>query len=138
MAAPTDMPINALQTIVLNECADWADTHPCVKAIYIFGSVARGDYRPDSDVDIYVEVALEDNHEMVQDFTDLHGEADGFSITLAAKVRRDIHVHGMRAGVQTDAAWPTILTAYRSAVVVRGKASLVETPMKPALNIHTG
>jgi predicted nucleotidyltransferase len=47
-----------LARLVVDEYVRWADQHPRVKAIYIFGSIARGDCRPTSDVDIYVEVAL--------------------------------------------------------------------------------
>jgi predicted nucleotidyltransferase len=37
-----------------------ADAHCSVRAICVFGSIARGDYRPDSDVDVFVEVAVAD------------------------------------------------------------------------------
>ena len=47
-----------LARLVVDEYVRWADQHPRVKAIYIFGSIARGDCRPTSDVDIYVEMAL--------------------------------------------------------------------------------
>jgi predicted nucleotidyltransferase len=36
--------------------ARWAAQHPEVHRIYIFGSRARGDHRPDSDLDIAVEL----------------------------------------------------------------------------------
>lgn len=35
--------------------ARWAETVPCIKVVYLFGSRARGDHRPDSDVDLRIE-----------------------------------------------------------------------------------
>lgn len=39
----------------------WADEHrPCVLAVYLFGSRARGTARADSDIDIAIELDLSD------------------------------------------------------------------------------
>ncbi len=40
--------------------ADWADGVSAT--IYLYGSRVRGDYRPDSDVDIHIAWANPDNH----------------------------------------------------------------------------
>ena len=97
------MALDTLQQGILDACAVWADAHPCLKAIYIFGSIARGDCCRDSDVDIFVEVKIDtENHASVEDFTRLHGEADGFSVTLGGAVRHPVHIHGMKTGEQTD------------------------------------
>jgi predicted nucleotidyltransferase len=37
--------------------AAWAATKPSIAALHIFGSRARGDYRPDSDLDLAFEFA---------------------------------------------------------------------------------
>jgi predicted nucleotidyltransferase len=116
-----------LQRAILEECAEWVEPHPCVKAVYVFGSIARGDYRADSDVDIYVETAIT-GHEMVQDFTDFHEGADGFAILLGGKIGRDVHVHGMVLSEPTDHAWPAIQAASRTPVAQLGKAMLSATP----------
>jgi hypothetical protein len=42
----------------LSQFTDWAKTHPEIKAIALVGSHARGDARPDSDIDL---VVLADN-----------------------------------------------------------------------------
>ena len=73
------------------------------KAVYIFGSIARGDYRADSDVDIYVETAIT-GCETAQDFIDFHEGADGFAILLSGKIGRDVHVHRMVLSEPTDHA----------------------------------
>ena len=36
--------------------ADWASGKKLIKRVYVFGSRARSDYRPDSDLDIAVEL----------------------------------------------------------------------------------
>lgn len=36
--------------------AQWARRHPLVMRVHIFGSRVRGDHRPDSDIDIAVEL----------------------------------------------------------------------------------
>ncbi|PTT33675.1 nucleotidyltransferase domain-containing protein [Acidovorax sp. HMWF018] len=41
---------------VLHCVAKWAASKPLVKRAYLFGSRARQDYRPDSDLDIAIEL----------------------------------------------------------------------------------
>ena len=47
-----------------------AETYSCLKAVYVFGSVARGDANPMSDLDIAIECVddLTDNHRAMQSF----------------------------------------------------------------------
>jgi len=118
--------MDELQRTILQACAVWVEPHACVKAVYIFGSIARGDYRPDSDVDIYVETAIE-GQEMVKDFTDFHQDAVGFAILLRDKIGREVHLHGMVLSEPTDHAWPAIQLASRTPVAQLGKAMLTAT-----------
>jgi predicted nucleotidyltransferase len=41
--------------LLQEKLAAWAATKPTVAALHIFGSRARGDYRPDSDLDLAFE-----------------------------------------------------------------------------------
>jgi Polymerase beta, Nucleotidyltransferase len=61
--------IDDLQRRVLTRCAEWAAAHPSVSHIYVFGSIARGDCGPASDVDIFVRPELGDmsDHSLVED-----------------------------------------------------------------------
>jgi predicted nucleotidyltransferase len=36
--------------------AQWAERHPEIKRVYLYGSRARGDHHPDSDIDLAIEV----------------------------------------------------------------------------------
>jgi len=125
--------LDELQRRVLTRCAEWAAAHPSVATIYVFGSVARGDYGPASDVDIFVRPQLDDisDHSLVDDFTQLHGEADGFSILLGRELRRNVHIHGMVLREPEDHAWPAIVAASTAPVAAQGKAMLVATPKHP-------
>jgi predicted nucleotidyltransferase len=126
--------LDDVQRTVLTRCADWAAAHSSVGTIYIFGSIARGDYGPASDVDIFVRPQLGDltDHSIVEDFTELHGEADGFSILLGHELRREVHIHGMVLRESEDHAWPAIVAASATPVATRGKAMVVATPKRPS------
>ena len=42
--------------MIRGKVTSWAESHPEIKRVFLFGSRARGDSKPDSDVDIAVEV----------------------------------------------------------------------------------
>ena len=83
-----------------NVLADWADHLP-LSQVYIFGSRARGDASPDSDLDVAIdydgsasdEVVDNWEHENEQDFRDLKAKL-GVKLSLHANV--------------DDAVWPAI------------------------------
>lgn|SRR5262245_6029358 len=137
------MAIDELQHLILVHCADWADAHPCLKHVYVFGSIARSDYRADSDVDIAVEFqeSLEQQRpggarprlgeDLVADFTKLHNEADEFSSDLGSKSQRKVHLHRMVVSEPEDHAWPAILAASKNPVATIRKAVLAATPKNP-------
>jgi predicted nucleotidyltransferase len=41
---------------IRDEITKWANSRPYIKRVYLFGSRARGDSRPESDVDLAIEV----------------------------------------------------------------------------------
>jgi uncharacterized protein len=47
---------------LLSSVVSWLRTRPNVRLAVVYGSVARGDDRPDSDVDLLVSLAREDAH----------------------------------------------------------------------------
>jgi predicted nucleotidyltransferase len=58
-----------------------------LKAVYLFGSRARGDYRPDSDADvaIFVDLPGQTRAELLRDQVNLSGEA--YDIWLETDIR---------------------------------------------------
>jgi predicted nucleotidyltransferase len=100
--------------------ADWAEPLP-LKAVYIFGSRARGDALEDSDIDVAIEFsdhttneqALAWNHENDTDFRDLKA-ALGVTLSLHAD--------------SFDGAWPAIKAAAQKPVTRIGKVLVVATP----------
>ena len=48
---------------LLVEVANWVDQFPCVKRVYMFGSVVRRDATPASDLDLAIEYVEEVLHE---------------------------------------------------------------------------
>jgi predicted nucleotidyltransferase len=47
---------------LLSNVVSWLRTRPNVRLAVVYGSVARGDDRPDSDIDLLVSLAREDAH----------------------------------------------------------------------------
>lgn len=78
-----------LQGIVRDAVIPVCRRHPDISRLYLFGSVARGDFDRESDVDLWVHVddeALEKPHELLRIHEDLEGaisptKADVVSVT---------------------------------------------------------
>lgn len=54
---------------------EWAYRHPEIQEVYLYGSRARGDYRPDSDIDLAVVMEFLDWFDFIDAFRrepDLH------------------------------------------------------------------
>ena len=54
------MASDSLPGAVRQVLTDWADTQPTVLAVHVFGSRARGNALPDSDLDLALEFAGDD------------------------------------------------------------------------------
>lgn len=95
----------AIPPDALERLHEYASCHPEIEAVFLFGSVARGESRPDSDLDIAVLLdrnAYEDGVDVLRlmsDMTDVFARSDvdvavlnGASPLLMHRVVRDGHV----------------------------------------------
>lgn len=75
---------------------------PRLKAVYLFGSRARGDYRPDSDADvaIFVDSSGQTRAELLRDQVNLSGEA--YDIWLETGIRIQPWVFSTEALLHPD------------------------------------
>ena len=69
------MSVNVQIEIPKDKVADFCKRHH-IRALSLFGSVLRGDFRPDSDVDMLVEFSPEADHSLF-DFVDMQEELAG-------------------------------------------------------------
>jgi len=126
-APPTEM--NSKQKTALQIIADWADRFACVKSAVIYGSVARGDEKPTSDLDLDLQfesdltvpgMAVSYTHAQ-QSFDELHAQIlseTGHPLKLSNYVvaRYD---HCVRRAIE-----------YGTEIGGRGKARVVATKPK--------
>jgi predicted nucleotidyltransferase len=64
--------MNRKQKVALQIIAAWADRFACVKTAVIFGSVARGDEKPGSDLDLDLQYVDDLTGRMVVSYTKAH------------------------------------------------------------------
>lgn len=121
--------MNSKQKVALRIIADWADRFACVKSAVIYGSVARGDEKPSSDLDLDLQFESDltapgmavSYTNAQQSFDELHEQilsATGHPLKLSNYVvtRYD---HGARRGIECG-----------TEIGGRGKARVVATKPK--------
>jgi predicted nucleotidyltransferase len=121
--------MNQKQEIALRTIAQWADRFGCIKRVIIFGSVARGDEEPNSDLDVDLEFvaplterAAESYRNACRSFDDLRRDvlhATGHSLDISNYVLDhldDVARRAIECGIELGAL---------------GKAKIVATAPKP-------
>ena len=103
--------------------AQWADERPAIEKAYIFGSRARGDHRPDSDLDLAIEFASNLTTRATADWTE-QSCSEFADLKSAIGVPLSVHVD------LNDACWPAILEAKQRPVLVVGKVVCCATPCR--------
>ncbi|MFZ5740171.1 MAG: nucleotidyltransferase family protein [Pseudomonadota bacterium] len=88
MTSVIDMPLNTILAR-LRERGDALRAEGVAK-LYVFGSRARGDARPDSDLDVLVEVAPEAPFSLLDLIGVEHVVADATGLRAQATMRRSI------------------------------------------------
>ena len=79
--------------------AKWASTQPVVRKVYLFGSRVRGTHRPDSDLDVAVEVFTLPGDS--SPFTTWTGEAQRLKVSIAGIVPVNIDLNWYGGAVET-------------------------------------
>ena len=101
--------------------ADWADQRPVIDSVYIFGSRARGDAGPGSDLDLAIELVPTPTTEATEDWTQ-QNEADFQDLKATLGVPLSLHIE------PNDAAWPAIREAAQEPIHTVGKVICCLTP----------
>lgn len=113
--------------VLLSPCADrWA----CLKTIYIFGSVARGDNIATSDLDLAFEYLddLERDNAAMASFTEFQRGIEVRKRHLERLVGRVVSLHGVVIDYRgEDGAFPAIRDAARQPVAAAGKIVVAAT-----------
>ena len=105
-----------------NVLADWADQIPLSK-VYIFGSRARGDARPESDLDVAVTFDVHVSDEVVDNWI-CENERDFSDLKTKLGVKLSLHAN------VDDAVWPAIRRAEKDPVLSIRKVVAVATPRR--------
>ena len=72
-----------------SDIAHWAADQPLIEAVYAFGSRVKGGYRPDSDIDLAIEVGGEDEQDCFTNAIFFKGE---WAIALQSLVSVAVHL----------------------------------------------
>ena len=122
--------MNIFQQRVLERVARFADSFACLRAIYVFGSVGRGETATANDVDLTIEFVSEDQiYKDVDDFGRFQCAFEEWALASLCLFGRPFNfVGGAHFLDPRDVSWPAVLTAAENPVAVIGRAILVATP----------
>jgi predicted nucleotidyltransferase len=85
--------VNAKQVTAIQIIAAWADRFGCVTKAVIYGSVARGDERPTSDLDVDFEYVSDLTAPgMARSYTEAHGSIENLSNELFRAIGHRLRV----------------------------------------------
>ncbi|SCY66270.1 nucleotidyltransferase family protein [Microvirga guangxiensis] len=120
-----------LQNAVLKEAAAFGEKFQSLKTIAIFGSVARGEENPNSDIDIAFEwLKVEEiaTKGLLADFQKAQAELEVWKSYLEQQFSRPVSLHlDHPYQLQKDAAEEAILAAIAASPLKIGKAVLAPT-----------
>jgi predicted nucleotidyltransferase len=122
--------MNAKQATAIQIVARWADRFGCVTRAVIYGSVARGDEKPTSDLDVDLEYVSDLTAPgMTKSYDEAHASFDNLCDDLFKAIGHRLRVSSYdKHHPDTDAKdWIKSGTEIGSA----GKARMVTAPPKP-------
>ena len=120
--------LNELQRATLLHVAEFARPFPCIKAVHIFGSVARGATVEANDIDLFFEYA--DGHsittEHVATFTDFQDKLENWRQAATKLLGKPVKPCCTWYGQPDIDIWEAIKNT--KPIAVSGKAFLTPTP----------
>jgi predicted nucleotidyltransferase len=120
--------INIFQQRVLDVVAEFAGRFDCIKALYVFGSVARGETSIANDIDICVEYGPQTAAHFSDSFTAFQGAFEDWAVAVTELFGRPVRFHNIYLSDPKDAAWDAVMAAARVPAAAHGKAVLAATP----------
>jgi predicted nucleotidyltransferase len=125
------------QRDILDYIATWAATYPCIRVMHVFGSIARGDEKPTSDIDIAFEYVanIEKTQAMVTCYTQVNEDWDDLAYSLQKRFGHLGSVTGLYLKPYDHKAWAAIREGRE--IGRRGKVNLTWTAPKPADYVST-
>jgi len=125
--------MNGQQRTILEEMNAFAENFPAIKALYLFGSIARGDDVATSDIDIAVDWVddVQTNQEMIVSYCQFQPAGLIWGDALAAVMLKPVCFIRHNIDTLDDPAWPAIQEGARNPLARVGKAIMVWTPLKP-------
>jgi predicted nucleotidyltransferase len=121
------------QVKILRIVAEWADLFPCIDAVYVFGSVARGEETP-HDIDIAIEYSDEVRANVtaaIECYTNVNARSPELEQSLARVISVSVGWTGLaslREGYD-EVAWKSIRAGWETGCCM--KAKLIWTEPKP-------
>jgi predicted nucleotidyltransferase len=122
--------INIFQQRVLQNIAEFADRFECIHALYLFGSVARGDTASANDIDICVHFVegIENSTFLIKSYEQFQEQFEEWAEQHRCLIDRKVSVHNPFIREPKDKAWDVIQQHLPHASKRIRKAIMVPTP----------
>ncbi|ACL57440.1 nucleotidyltransferase domain-containing protein [Methylobacterium nodulans] len=120
------------QHTILSFLAERVASHASIERIAVFGSTARADLGPLSDVDVYIIWSNLDGSDgsLISDFVQVQTAWQDWAEELGRLVERPVSTHNSHPCDPPDDAWPAIERGLASPTAQIGKVILIPTPAK--------
>ena len=123
--------VSRKQRDILDHIATWAAKYPCVEAMHIYGSIARGEEKPTSDIDIaFKYFANFEAEHMVTGYTKANDDWDDLSKSLLDRFGHLGRATGLCHQPYDYIAWAAIHKGWH--IGRRSKVTLTWTARKRA------
>jgi predicted nucleotidyltransferase len=120
--------MNVFQERALEIVAKFADRFDCLKSLYLFGSVARGETAEAEDVDVAAEFKPMKDLVHGDDFQAFQSAFEDWQYEASVPLSRPVRFSYAYIDGRDDDCWRAIESAARNPVARVGKALMVATP----------